>query len=107
MRSSVQRRRRSRFLGLPQILRRSVAVVTGRGALVEIRTPHITAARHAERSKDQRAHHIIQRLAFDLFDRALKIDKSFAGITEALAGREMNCERVTVATPVGKTGAMT
>src|SRR5215469_14054306 len=76
-----------------------------RRAFVEIRPPDVAAAGHAERREDERIHHVVQRLAFDLFDGALEIDETFAGVAETLARREMNGE-VAAAAPVGKTGAM-
>src|SRR5256885_16250324 len=49
----------------------------------------------------------IQWLAGNLLDSALQVHEAFSGIAEALPWREADCERVAVAPPVGKAGAMT
>src|SRR5438034_3493809 len=95
------------FLWLALVRRLCVGIVAGRSASVEIRAPGVTAARHSQRYKDCLGHEVIQWLAGYLLDSALQVHEAFSGIAEALPWREADCERVAVAPPVGKAGAMT
>src|SRR6266566_3126723 len=95
------------ILWLALVRRLCVGIVAGRSASVEIRAPGVTAARHSQRYKDCLGHEVIQWLAGNLLDSALQVHEAFSGIAEALPWREADCERVAVAPPVGKAGAMT
>src|SRR5215471_3164221 len=88
------------LLGFP------IGVVAVGSACVVVVAPKVAAAGHPEWSENRFGHVVVEWLGSDLLNDFLEVDKTLAGVAEALTGREVNLQASIVA-PVAKAGAMT
>src|ERR1700722_7019845 len=91
---------------LEQIHRPSAHVVSDGNLVLERRIPYVTAVFHPKRREYGFLQVVVERLTGALLHRSLQKHRARTRIAESFPGSEVDDERLTIAGPIGKSGAM-